>query len=57
VGAEVVRGENKQPCPVRALAWSPAGCTAAGGCLLATVTSDNVVRVCVCLVVLCCCAS
>ena len=31
---------------VRSLAWSPAGCTLAGGCLLTMVTNDHKVRWC-----------
>ena len=37
----VLGGGDKQKPTVRSVSWSPAGCTSAGGCLLATVTDDH----------------
>jgi hypothetical protein len=41
VVGEVKSSEPNTKVPVRSVAWSPAGCTPTGGCLLATVTTDS----------------
>lgn len=45
VATEIKAGDQqKQTAPVRAMAWSPAGCSAQAGCLLAAVSADHQVR-------------
>ncbi len=45
VATEVKAGDQqKQNAPVRAVGWSPAGCSVQAGCLLTTVTADHQVR-------------
>jgi hypothetical protein len=40
---EVAASEPRR-ASLRAIAWSPAGCTAQGGCLLTSVTKEHMVR-------------